>query len=166
MLSPCTSKPSALLSVDYWFLICWLLDFAAGFPRWEWGWVSVSQVKWPSVSPSWCSAIHFAPSLCPLLHHLCLSFLSFFASRFFSYAQCTQKHLVALEVELSRIQEVSSHQRKRIAEILNGMMRDLSEFSIIVGNRDIKLVSEKGVIYIEFHMCHQITEAVELYDNW
>lgn len=48
---------------------------------------------------------------------------------------------MALEAELSRIQEVSSHQRKRIAEILNGLMRDLSEFSTIVGNRDIKLVS-------------------------
>ena len=52
-----------------------------------------------------------------------------------------QAHLMALEAELSRIQEVSSHQRKRIAEILNGLMRDLSEFSTIVGNRDIKLVS-------------------------
>uniref|UniRef100_A0A668UXL7 Kinesin-like protein n=1 Tax=Oreochromis aureus TaxID=47969 RepID=A0A668UXL7_OREAU len=50
-------------------------------------------------------------------------------------------HLMALEAELSRIQEVSSHQRKRIAEILNGLMRDLSEFSTIVGNKDIKLVS-------------------------
>lgn len=48
---------------------------------------------------------------------------------------------MALEAELSRIQEVSSHQRKRIAEILNGLMRDLSEFSTIVGNKDIKLVS-------------------------
>lgn len=56
-----------------------------------------------------------------------------------------QTHLVALEVELSRIQDVSSHQRKRIAEILNGMMRDLSEFSTIVGNRDIKLVSGEAV---------------------
>lgn len=52
-----------------------------------------------------------------------------------------QTHLVALEVELCRIQEVSSHQRKRIAETVNGMMKDLSEFSAIVGNRDIKLVS-------------------------
>ncbi|XP_003973585.1 kinesin heavy chain [Takifugu rubripes] len=60
-------------------------------------------------------------------------------------------HLVALEVELSRIQEVSSHQRKRIAEILNGMMRDLSEFSTIVGNRDIKLPVEiTGAIEEEF----------------
>lgn len=52
-----------------------------------------------------------------------------------------QTHLVALEVELSRIQEVSSHQKKRIAETVNGMMKDLSEFSALVGNRDIKLVS-------------------------
>ncbi|KAJ4926619.1 hypothetical protein JOQ06_014368, partial [Pogonophryne albipinna] len=49
--------------------------------------------------------------------------------------------LKAVEAELSRIQEVSSHQRKRITEILNSLMRDLSEFSTIVGNRDIKLVS-------------------------
>ncbi|XP_070815590.1 kinesin heavy chain [Chaetodon trifascialis] len=60
-------------------------------------------------------------------------------------------HLMALEAELSRIQEVSSHQRKRIAEILNGLMRDLSEFSTIVGNRDIKLPMEiTGVIEEEF----------------
>ncbi|XP_054472885.1 kinesin heavy chain isoform X2 [Anoplopoma fimbria] len=59
--------------------------------------------------------------------------------------------LMALEAELSRIQEVSSHQRKRIAEILNGLMRDLSEFSIIVGNRDIKLSVEiTGAIEEEF----------------
>uniref|UniRef100_A0A3Q3FIK4 Kinesin-like protein n=1 Tax=Labrus bergylta TaxID=56723 RepID=A0A3Q3FIK4_9LABR len=57
-------------------------------------------------------------------------------------------HLMALEVELSRIQAASSHQRKRIAEILNGLMRDLSEFSTIVGNRDIKLIT--GAIEEEF----------------
>uniref|UniRef100_A0A7N6A646 Kinesin-like protein n=1 Tax=Anabas testudineus TaxID=64144 RepID=A0A7N6A646_ANATE len=60
-------------------------------------------------------------------------------------------HLLALEAELSRIQEVSSHQRKRIAEILNGLMRDLSEFSTIVGNKDIKLPMEiTGAIEEEF----------------
>ncbi|KAM9408178.1 kinesin heavy chain [Pholidichthys leucotaenia] len=60
-------------------------------------------------------------------------------------------HLMALEAELSRIREVSSHQRKRIAEILNGLMRDLSEFSTIVGNRDIKLPVEiTGAIEEEF----------------
>ncbi|XP_032369593.1 kinesin heavy chain isoform X1 [Etheostoma spectabile] len=51
-------------------------------------------------------------------------------------------HLRGLEAELSRIQEVSSHQRKRITEILNALMRDLSEFSTIVGNKDIKLPME------------------------
>lgn len=57
---------------------------------------------------------------------------------------------MALEAELSRIQEVSSHQRKRIAEILNGLMRDLSEFSTIVGNKDIKLVSGTDVDRVHF----------------
>lgn len=45
-----------------------------------------------------------------------------------------------LEAELSRMQEVSGQQRKRIADVLNGLMRDLSEFSAIVGNGEIKLV--------------------------
>uniref|UniRef100_A0A8C9W7A5 Kinesin-like protein n=1 Tax=Scleropages formosus TaxID=113540 RepID=A0A8C9W7A5_SCLFO len=49
-------------------------------------------------------------------------------------------HLMSIESELSRMQEVSGHQRKRIAEVLNGLMRDLSEFSTIVGNGEIKLV--------------------------
>uniref|UniRef100_A0A8C7VS63 Kinesin-like protein n=1 Tax=Oncorhynchus mykiss TaxID=8022 RepID=A0A8C7VS63_ONCMY len=60
-------------------------------------------------------------------------------------------HLMRIEAELSRLQEVSSHQRKRIAEVLNGLMRDLSEFSAIVGNKDIKLPMEiTGAIEEEF----------------
>uniref|UniRef100_A0A4W5S0M0 Kinesin-like protein n=1 Tax=Hucho hucho TaxID=62062 RepID=A0A4W5S0M0_9TELE len=60
-------------------------------------------------------------------------------------------HLMQIEAELSRLQEVSSHQRKRIAEVLNGLMRDLSEFSAIVGNKDIKLPMEiTGAIEEEF----------------
>lgn len=51
-----------------------------------------------------------------------------------------------LEAELSRMQEVSGQQRKRIAEVLNGLMRDLSEFSSIVGNGEIKLVSRVTVV--------------------
>lgn len=46
-----------------------------------------------------------------------------------------------LEAELAQMQEVSSQQRKRIADVLNGLMRDLSEFSTIVGNGEIKLVN-------------------------
>ncbi|KAM9524661.1 kinesin heavy chain-like isoform 1-T2 [Salvelinus alpinus] len=60
-------------------------------------------------------------------------------------------HLMRIEAELSRLQEVSGHQRKRIAEVLNGLMRDLSEFSAIVGNKDIKLPMEiTGAIEEEF----------------
>ncbi|XP_034389007.1 kinesin heavy chain isoform X2 [Cyclopterus lumpus] len=59
--------------------------------------------------------------------------------------------LKALEAELFRIKEVSSHQRKRISEILSSLMRDLSEFSTIIGNRDIKLSMEiTGAIEEEF----------------
>lgn len=54
------------------------------------------------------------------------------------YLQAT---MLSLESELQRLQEVSGHQRKRIAEVLNGLMKDLSEFSVIVGNGEIKLVS-------------------------
>uniref|UniRef100_A0A8C8H3D2 Kinesin-like protein n=1 Tax=Oncorhynchus tshawytscha TaxID=74940 RepID=A0A8C8H3D2_ONCTS len=57
-------------------------------------------------------------------------------------------HLMRIEADLCRLQEVSVHQRKRIAEVLNGLMRDLSEFSAIVGNKDIKLIT--GAIEEEF----------------
>uniref|UniRef100_A0A8C7YGB3 Kinesin-like protein n=1 Tax=Oryzias sinensis TaxID=183150 RepID=A0A8C7YGB3_9TELE len=64
--------------------------------------------------------------------------------------QLAQK-MVCLEAELSRMQEVSGQQRKRIADVLNGLMRDLSEFSAIVGNGEIKLPVEiSGAIEEEF----------------
>lgn len=44
------------------------------------------------------------------------------------------------------MQEVSGQQRKRIADVLNGLMRDLSEFSTIVGNGEIKLVSLNRIV--------------------
>uniref|UniRef100_A0A670K721 Kinesin-like protein n=1 Tax=Podarcis muralis TaxID=64176 RepID=A0A670K721_PODMU len=56
--------------------------------------------------------------------------------------------MLSLESELQRLQEFSAHQRKRIAEVLNGLMKDLSEFSVIVGNGEIKLIS--GAIEEEF----------------
>uniref|UniRef100_A0AAR2LYJ8 Kinesin-like protein n=1 Tax=Pygocentrus nattereri TaxID=42514 RepID=A0AAR2LYJ8_PYGNA len=64
--------------------------------------------------------------------------------------QLSQKmaSLMELEAELAQMQEVSSQQRKRIADVLNGLMRDLSEFSNIVGNGEIKLIS--GAIEEEF----------------
>ncbi|KAJ1160257.1 hypothetical protein NDU88_000759 [Pleurodeles waltl] len=59
--------------------------------------------------------------------------------------------MLSLESELHRMQEFSSHQRKRIAEVLNGLMKDLSEFSMIVGNGEFKLPVEiSGAIEEEF----------------
>uniref|UniRef100_A0A8C4YJM0 Kinesin-like protein n=1 Tax=Gopherus evgoodei TaxID=1825980 RepID=A0A8C4YJM0_9SAUR len=59
--------------------------------------------------------------------------------------------LLALETELQRLQEFGAHQRKRVAEVLNGLMKDLSEFSVIVGNGEIKLPVEiSGAIEEEF----------------
>uniref|UniRef100_H3BGB6 Kinesin-like protein n=1 Tax=Latimeria chalumnae TaxID=7897 RepID=H3BGB6_LATCH len=59
--------------------------------------------------------------------------------------------LLTLETELQHIREFSSHQRKRIAEVLNALMKDLSEFSVIVGNGEIKLPVEiSGAIEEEF----------------
>lgn len=52
---------------------------------------------------------------------------------------------MAVEAELSHIQEVSTQQRKRIAEIINRLMKDLREFSTIVGNKEIKLVGKREV---------------------
>ncbi|XP_038608866.1 kinesin heavy chain isoform X1 [Tachyglossus aculeatus] len=58
---------------------------------------------------------------------------------------------LSLESELQRLQEVSGHQRKRVAEVLNALMKDLSEFSVIVGNGEIKLPVEiSGAIEEEF----------------
>ncbi|XP_037740092.1 kinesin heavy chain isoform X1 [Chelonia mydas] len=59
--------------------------------------------------------------------------------------------LLALETELQRLQEFGTRQRKRVAEVLNGLMKDLSEFSVIVGNGEIKLPVEiSGAIEEEF----------------
>lgn len=59
--------------------------------------------------------------------------------------------MLSLESELHRMQEFSSHQRKRIADVLNGLMKDLSEFSMIVGNGEFKLPVEiSGAIEEEF----------------
>lgn len=49
---------------------------------------------------------------------------------------------MCLEAEFSRLQEVSGQQRKRITEVLNTLMKDLNDFSFILGNGDLRLVSE------------------------
>ncbi|XP_009472222.1 PREDICTED: kinesin heavy chain isoform 5A [Nipponia nippon] len=59
--------------------------------------------------------------------------------------------LARTETELQRVRELGGQQRKRAAEVLNGLMKDLSEFSLIVGNGEIKLpVEVSGAIEEEF----------------
>ncbi|XP_040510897.1 LOW QUALITY PROTEIN: kinesin heavy chain [Gallus gallus] len=63
----------------------------------------------------------------------------------------TEATTLSLETELQRVRDLGGQQRKRAAEVLNGLMRDLSEFSVIVGNGEIKLpVEVSGAIEEEF----------------
>lgn len=51
-----------------------------------------------------------------------------------------QTDLMCLETEFSQLQEVNIQQRKRITEVLNTLLKDLSDFSIILGSGEIRLV--------------------------
>lgn len=53
---------------------------------------------------------------------------------------------MCLETEFSQLQEVNSQQRKRITEVLNTLLKDLSDFSIILGSGEIRLVC-KSISY-------------------
>ncbi|KAJ8003674.1 hypothetical protein DPEC_G00150780 [Dallia pectoralis] len=65
-------------------------------------------------------------------------------------------YLLAVQRELTQLQELSGHQKKRAAEILNLLLRDLSEIGAIIGTSDIKTVAvgngNGGVIEEEFTM--------------
>ncbi|XP_012995381.1 kinesin heavy chain [Esox lucius] len=65
-------------------------------------------------------------------------------------------YLLAVQRELTQLQELSGHQKKRAAEILNLLLRDLSEIGAIIGTSDIKTMAEGngngGVIEEEFTM--------------
>uniref|UniRef100_A0A8C3Q709 Kinesin-like protein n=1 Tax=Geospiza parvula TaxID=87175 RepID=A0A8C3Q709_GEOPR len=54
------------------------------------------------------------------------------------------------QMGLSRARELGGQQRRRAAEVLNGLLRDLSELSALVGSGDIKLVRVSGAIEEEF----------------
>ncbi|ROK31094.1 Kinesin heavy chain isoform 5A [Anabarilius grahami] len=59
--------------------------------------------------------------------------------------------LMCLEAEFSRLQEVSGQQRKRITEVINTLMKDLNDFSFILGNGDLKLPCDlSGVLEEEY----------------
>ncbi|KAK2889668.1 hypothetical protein Q8A67_015043 [Cirrhinus molitorella] len=59
--------------------------------------------------------------------------------------------LMCLEAEFSRLQEVSGQQRKRITEVLNTLMKDINDFSFILGNGDLRLPCDlSGVLEEEY----------------
>ncbi|XP_041116274.1 kinesin heavy chain isoform X1 [Polyodon spathula] len=61
--------------------------------------------------------------------------------------------LLAVQRELNQLQELSNHQKKRAAEILNLLLKDLNEIGGIIGTNDIKVMTEvNGVIEEEFTM--------------
>ncbi|KAI2663951.1 Kinesin heavy chain isoform 5A [Labeo rohita] len=59
--------------------------------------------------------------------------------------------LMCLEAEFSRLQEVSGQQRKRITEVLNTLMKDLNDFSFILGNGDLRLPCDLSGVPEEEH---------------
>ncbi|XP_067314826.1 kinesin heavy chain [Pseudorasbora parva] len=59
--------------------------------------------------------------------------------------------LVCLEAEFSRLQEVSGQQRKRITEVLNTLMKELNDFSFILGNGDLRLPCDLSGVLEEEH---------------
>ncbi|XP_039255944.2 kinesin heavy chain-like isoform X1 [Styela clava] len=56
------------------------------------------------------------------------------------------KKLMAFETEVSHLQEVSEHHKRRIAEMMNSLLKDLGEIGVAVGNKDQQIpesISEK-----------------------
>ncbi|XP_031414085.1 kinesin heavy chain-like [Clupea harengus] len=60
--------------------------------------------------------------------------------------------LGGVQKELSQLQELSCHQRKRAAEVLNLLLRDLSEIGGIIGTNDMKTSEPNGSLEEEFTM--------------
>jgi len=58
-----------------------------------------------------------------------------------------QNTLLAVQRDLTALQELSCHHKKRAAEILNLLLRDLSDIGSVLGTCDLKAVSLRGNIY-------------------
>uniref|UniRef100_A0A8B9RHH3 Kinesin-like protein n=1 Tax=Astyanax mexicanus TaxID=7994 RepID=A0A8B9RHH3_ASTMX len=59
--------------------------------------------------------------------------------------------MMCLETEFSRLKELSGQQKKRVTEVLNTLLKDLSEFSTILGSGDIRLPRDlSGVLEEEY----------------
>ncbi|KAL8183293.1 UNVERIFIED_CONTAM: Kinesin heavy chain isoform 5C [Gekko kuhli] len=61
--------------------------------------------------------------------------------------------LMSTQRELSQLQELNNHQKKRATEILNLLLKDLGEIGGIIGTNDVKTLADvNGVIEEEFTM--------------
>lgn len=72
---------------------------------------------------------------------------------------------VSLEVaqrELSALQEISCHQKKRSAEILNLLLRDLSEIGAVLGTSELRAVSETATVTMMLEEGRESQSAVSL----
>ncbi|XP_078737701.1 kinesin heavy chain-like [Lampetra fluviatilis] len=58
--------------------------------------------------------------------------------------------LASSEAEVQRLQETSSHHKKRVTEMLSSLLKDLGEIGTAVGNSDIKAADASGMIEEEF----------------
>ncbi|XP_059499894.1 kinesin heavy chain isoform X1 [Stegostoma tigrinum] len=59
--------------------------------------------------------------------------------------------LITLEAELHHAQELGNHQKKRVGEVLNSLLKDLSDFNNIIGHGDWKVPVElNGALEEEF----------------
>uniref|UniRef100_A0A8C9WNC4 Kinesin-like protein n=1 Tax=Scleropages formosus TaxID=113540 RepID=A0A8C9WNC4_SCLFO len=62
------------------------------------------------------------------------------------------EELAQKTVNLKALQELSSHQKKRAAEVLGLLLKDLVEIGAIIGTSDTKVTETNGVIEEEFTM--------------
>uniref|UniRef100_A0A6Q2YK97 Kinesin-like protein n=1 Tax=Esox lucius TaxID=8010 RepID=A0A6Q2YK97_ESOLU len=66
--------------------------------------------------------------------------------------ELNQKSVSRPGMELCSLQELSSHHKKRAAEILGLLLRDLSEIGSVIGTSDLKMTEVNEVIEEEFTM--------------
>jgi len=47
--------------------------------------------------------------------------------------------LASIDAELQKLKEMTNHQKKRAAEMMASLLKDLAEIGIAVGNNDVKV---------------------------
>lgn len=73
-----------------------------------------------------------------------------------------QALLTAVQRELSQLQELNGLQRKRAAEVLNLLLRDLSDIGAIIGTSDVKTAAVRTDTLTRSHgvfNTHSLTSA-------